>query len=701
MKTIFAVLSALLAIPLAAPAWGQDAPATPRTPVPYSALQPKRPAAKAAPASKTTDAAKPAASMAPAAPRPAPVQGAALPPAELEAYVDGVVRDAMDREHIAGVTVSVVQNGQVVLKKGYGAASLSPLRKVDPDTTLFRIGSISKTFTWIALMKEVEAGRVRIDAPVNLYLPEALQVKDQGYRAPVRVINLMDHSAGFEDRALGQLMEMDPGRERSLAEYLRQERPRRVHQPGAMSSYSNYGAALAGEAVTYVTGRPFERLMEDEIFGPLRMGHTTFREVRPARPGLAGPMPEALSRDVADGYRWTSTGFEKRPYELIGHAAPAGSASSTASDMARYMLTLLNNGSLEGTTLYGPQAAAAFRTPIRNTVPGINGWPHGFMQYVMTGDRRGYGHGGATLSFTSNMIVVPELGLGVFVAANTDTSGRLTARLPDRIVEQFFGPRMAGPRPGVPALTGERHAYEGQFLGSRRAYGGLESFVGRMQGAIQVRVTDDGRLVTSGGGDDPQSWTPEGDPAAGRFISATGPERLVFLMQDGRATRAVMSKNTQTLERSHFWDQPAALRAVAVLTAFCAAATLGGAAIRNRREFRETSIQGRASLMQSVQAGLWLIALALFGLWALGASDEAKIMYEWPGPWLIIASACALVAAAMTLVTAVILPSVWRGGRRVDSWTSGRKAAFSATVLIYLAFSALLGIWGALTPWAG
>jgi CubicO group peptidase (beta-lactamase class C family) len=78
----------------------------------------------------------------------------------------------MDRDHIAGVTIAVVQNGQVVLKKGYGVASLKDGRAVDPDKTLFRIASISKTFTWIALMNEVEAGRMRLDTPINLYLPE-------------------------------------------------------------------------------------------------------------------------------------------------------------------------------------------------------------------------------------------------------------------------------------------------------------------------------------------------------------------------------------------------------------------------------------------------------------------------------------------------------------------------------------------------
>src|SRR5206468_1934619 len=230
----------------------------------------------------------------------------------------------MQRNHIAGVTVSVVQNGQVVLKKGYGFAGLNPQRAVDPDRTLFRVGSISKTFTWIALMKEVEAGRIRLNQPVNLYLPEKVQVRDQGFDQPVRVANLMDHSAGFEDRALGQLFERNFDRVRPLDLYLRQERPKRVHAPGAVSSYSNYGAALAGEAAAYAAGWPFERLVEDEIINPLGMGHTTFREPHPAKAGLPGPMPAALAADVSDGYRWTPTGFERRDYEFIGHAAPAG-----------------------------------------------------------------------------------------------------------------------------------------------------------------------------------------------------------------------------------------------------------------------------------------------------------------------------------------------------------------------------------------
>ncbi len=170
--------------------------------------------------------------------------GTPIPPAELEAFVDGVVREAMTTGHIAGAAVSVVQNGQVVLKKGYGFAA--PGRAVDPDNTLFRIGSISKTFTWIAVMKEVEAGRMRLSAPIDLYLPEPLQIPDQGFAQPILVRDLMSHSGGFEDRTLGQLFERSPDRIRPLADYLREERPRRVRPSGQVSVYSNYGAMLAG-----------------------------------------------------------------------------------------------------------------------------------------------------------------------------------------------------------------------------------------------------------------------------------------------------------------------------------------------------------------------------------------------------------------------------------------------------------------------
>lgn len=703
----------------AAPVRPPPAVAVPKAPIPYDAFQksaaPKRaptPAATRTTSSSSAPASPPSSTTASSGETPAVealptiasgarlARGEALPPAELEAFVDGVVKEAMARDHIAGVTVSVVQHGQIVLKKGYGFASAAPERRVDPDRTLFRIGSISKTFTWIALMNEVEAGRIRIDAPLNLYLPERLQIRDQGFRTPVRVINTMDHSAGFEDRALGHLFERRFERVRPLADYLRQERPRRVHEPGAVSSYSNYSVALVGQALNYVSGKPFERLIEDEILRPVGLNHTTFREPHPDKAGLPAPMPAALAQDVSEGYRWTPGGYRTRPYEFISQVAPAGSASSTAADMGRYMLLLLGQGSLDGATVYGPKVAQAFRTPIRRTPAGINGWRHGFIDYTLPGGLKGFGHAGATLSFMSNMVVIPALDVGVFISTNTDTGAKLADSLPTQVVRQFYAPPQVFPRPGSPALKTQARAFNGYYVGTRRAYGGLEKFVDLILSGATARVTEDGRLLIRAASRT-ETFVPVGDPSEGLFVASDGDEHVAFRMSGAKATSFRTAMNAQTFQRAGFWLRPKVLAVLAALSAIAAAATIGGVILRNRREHRETSVQSRASVIQNTQAALWLTAFGLFAIWASKTSDVANVMYGWPGGELVIGSACTLVAAALTLLSAVMLPSIWRGGRRVDSWSPLRKIAYTVTVAIYGALSVTLGFWGVLTPWGG
>lgn len=701
MRSLGKAMLATLALFTAPPAFAQDtssAPAAaglPRAPVPYVQVRPARPAAspaaKAAPPAETTAAA-------PRRPDGARLaSGQPVDPIQMESFVDGWVADAMAREHVPGVAVSVVQNGQLVLKKGYGFADLSPRRAVDPDRTLFRVGSISKTFTWILLMKEVEAGRIRLDRPINLYLPE--KVRLPGRSRDVTVGSLMNHTSGFEDRALGQLFENDPRRIRPLDLYLRQERPSRERRLGGISSYSNYGAALAGEATAFVSGRTFERRVEDEITLPLGMNSTTFREPRPERRGLPAAMPARLRGDVAVGYGWRNSGFFPNDYEYIGQIAPAGSASSTASDMSRYMLMLLNNGSWNGATVFGPRAARAFRSPMRLTPEGVNGWAHGFMVFDLPGGYRGYGHLGDTLAFHSAMIVVPDLGLGIFVTTNGEGGGKLADQLPGALMRQFYAPPATFPRAGSADLLKVKDAFEGDYLSTRRAYGGLEGFVGLIAGGAKVEVTPGGRLITSRMGET-QAWTPEGPVADGRFISTTGDARLAFNMRDGRAISFRPDNNAETLQRADFTQRQSTLAFMAGLTALTAAVTLLGLALRNRRELRQNQIQARAALVQNIQAGLWIAAIALFAAWGAGASDLPSIMYGWPGPLVITASTCALVAAALSLVTIAAVPAIWQGGRRVESWTGLRKVFFTMTVLIYTAFSVLLAMNGALEPWS-
>ncbi len=642
-----------------------------------------------APAATAQEA--PAMAAAPAAPAVAP-----LDPVRLEAYVDGWMTDAMDRAHVAGASVAVVQNGQVVLKKGYGFADLNPRRPVDADRTLFRIGSISKTFTWILVMKEVEEGRIRLDRPINLYLPE--KVRLPGRLREVTVRNLMEHTPGFEDRALGQLFENDPRRVRPLDLYLRQERPGRDRAPGVLSSYSNYGVGLAGAAVALGEGKAFERVVEDDITVPLGMRHTTFREPRPERRGLPAAMPKSLRPWVSAGYGWRGGGFVENDYEYIGQIAPAGSASSTAGDMSRYMLMLLGDGVWNGKAIFGPRAARAFRSPLRQTPAGMNGWAHGFIVYDLPGGHRGYGHDGATIAFHSKMVVVPELGLGIFITTNSENGHRLARVFPEALVQHFYAKPTPFPRPASRELARSADMFTGSYLTTRRANGGLEGFVGLLIGAAEVTERG-GRLVTGQGGE-ARSWVPDGPLAEGRFVSTTGDDRLFFRMQDGRAVSFRDEMNAATMKRAPFAERASTLGLGAGLTGFAAITTLIGLALRNRRELRQNPIQSRASMVQTMQAGLWVAALVLFAAFATQAEDVQKVMYGWPGPLLITASACALVAAALTLVTIAALPAVWQGGRRVDSWTVSRKLSFTVTVLIYAAFSVLLAMAGALEPWS-
>ncbi len=675
------------------PAASSAPPPAAAKPVPAPAKPRPKPAVQAV--AKPTQAA-------PAAPLPAQVAGARLapgtpiPPTELEAFVDGVVRQAMTSRHIAGVAVSVVQGGQVVLDKGYGFAG--PGRAVDPNTTLFRVGSISKTFTWIALMKEVEAGRMRLDSPINLYLPEPLQIRDQGFKRPIYVRDLMTHSAGFEDRALGQMFEDDPARVRPLADYLREERPRRVREPGVVSVYSNYGAMLAGEAVAYVDGHPYQDLIDAEILGPLGMAHTSAREPYPARAELPRPMPAALAGDLSTGYRWAGGSYRPQAFEYVTQGAPAGAVSSTAGDMARYMLMILNGGRLDAASVYGPDTAKGFRTTLQASAPRVNGWDNGFMEFALPGGFRGQGHGGDTLWFHSMMLTVPDLNLGVFVTTNTDTGPELTTELPQAIVGRFYAAPPVSPRPGVASLVDDRAVYAGTYLDDRRPYHGLEKFVFTLIGQASLAVTADGRLLTPGGGGE-QAWVPDGPP--GHFVRVDGPETMAFKIDNGRAVRWYTASGATAFDRIGPLYQARVLGLVAALAALASIATLVGLAVRDTRESRQTPTQARASLVQTTISLLWLVAMASFAAWAAGAGDLGKIMYGWPGPLVLMASACALVAALLTLLALVMTPVVWRGGRRLDSWTIGRKLRFTATTLIFVAFSLQLLMWGALAPWSG
>ena len=224
---------------------------------------------------------------------------------DIETYTDSVVRTLMQRDHVMGVTVAVVQGNTPILVKGYGYDRLSPTRRVDPNNSLFRLGSISKVFTWIVARQEIEAGRIKLDAPIAQYVPNDIFSDARPFK-PLTLHHLMDHTGGFEDTSLGHLFVLNPSRIPGTDSYLRHRQPHRQRDPGQFSSYSNFGPELAARALTQTAqAKDVPSLMEARVFQPLGMDHTSLREpYRVANPevdGLPQPLSNVLTQDLSDG----------------------------------------------------------------------------------------------------------------------------------------------------------------------------------------------------------------------------------------------------------------------------------------------------------------------------------------------------------------------------------------------------------------
>lgn len=336
-----------------------------------------------------------------AAPPPPPAQAKSAPSspattahplekADLEAFFDGLVPLQMERSDVAGATVLVMKDGQVILKKGYGYSDVAKKMPVDPDTTMFRLASISKLFTWVSVMQLAEQGKLNIDADVNQYLDFKIA---PAFGKPITLRNLMTHSGGFEE-VLRNIIYVDPKSPPSLRNFLIENQPRRMYPPGEIPAYSNYGVGLAGYVVQRLSLEPFEQYVSEHIFQPLAMKHSSFNE----------PMTAELAPFVSDGYRNTTDkpaiGFE------IFNPAPAGGVSSSAGDMGRFALALLNGGELDGQRILKTETRDAMWTAQFDASTQLPPACMGFYQ-TWRNNLHFIGHDGDLIAFHSMFLLEP------------------------------------------------------------------------------------------------------------------------------------------------------------------------------------------------------------------------------------------------------------------------------------------------------
>lgn len=583
----------------------------------------------------------------PAPPIPAPGTAALTGP-DVDAWLDGMVPAALERAGIAGAAVTVVHDGRVLTARGYGWADAgtdgSAPRRVDPDRTLFRVGSISKVFVATAVLQQVEQGRIDLDADVQTYLDFPLP---RTFEPPITMRHLLTHTAGFEERIRGLITR--GGSAPDLRDTVAVDPPQQVFAPGTVPSYSNYGYALAGYVVERVSGTPFDSYVQRNVLDRAGMASSSF----------AQPLPPELSGRLSRGYA-TDSG-PPGAFETVG-PAPAGALSASATDMGRFMLAQLGPDQ----SLLRPETLALMKQPALDatslgTVAAGPRMALGLFDESRNGHRI-VGHGGDTDYFHSHMQLYPDDRTGVFVTLNSGGRGatdslELRQSLLDGFADRYFPAPGPTERPATSTAASHAALAEGSYENARSPYSTFLSAL-RLNGQTRVTARTDGTVLIDPG---PLSTYPAVYREVGPWVwQEVGGQRTVTMRTAGDRVGAIGFESAFTLLRTEP-DRDAGL-VLPVLAASAAVLVVGllawpiGAIVRRRYGIPATPRPGRtARVLTRVAAAAAVLALVgwtavVLTIAGLGDVPALLIHALQAAQWMALAG---VLPAAFVLVSSV------------------------------------------------
>jgi len=402
-------------------------------------------------------------------------------PIAFEAFVDGVVDGQMKALDVPGVTVSIVKNGQIILAKGYGKADVENNIPVSAENSIFNIASVSKTFIYTAAMQLYEQGKLDFDTDINSYL-KGFQIPAT-FEEPITVRHLLSHTAGFEDGFLGFLVKQEPTT-LSLRQAVKKYRMQRINPPGKYSVYSNYGVNVLAVVIEDITGEDYQTYTEKNIYAPIGMTYSTFRE----------PAPAHLDDYFAKGYK-RENGIltaQKREYTNFG---PSSGMVSSSLDIAKYMLMHLGWGQFDGKQVLKAETAKLMQSRLFANHDDFPSIAHGFIEQDYNGYRT-FGHGGSSVYFQTAMVMDRTNNMGIFISTNKVEGGELLGNFIQALYDRFFPQQEVNLT--APEDFAERAArYEGNYLNWRSNFSLFEKLM--ILGSNQtVSATEDGYLSMFG-----------------------------------------------------------------------------------------------------------------------------------------------------------------------------------------------------------
>lgn len=337
-----------------------------------------------------------------------------------EDYIFG----AMSKTGLPGLSAAAVDRDGVIWSRGFGFRDVEAGLPATPHT-VYGIGSITKSFTAIAVLQLWEEGKLSLDDPVGKFLPLELEVKGK----PVRLWHLLTHSAGipalayaeaFIRAATGAATGWVPtATTDDIVIFMAGAEEWALEPPGTRWFYLNEGYALLGKVIEVVSGLDYREYVRRRILEPLRLGSACFLEELEGTPEPAAP------------YLITPAGRRERSSVPKGPIVADGGLAMSALDLARYARMYLGRGELDGARVLSPGAVSEMEVP-RVPVPyrgpfGEEGYGYGLWIIPDFLGRRVIGHGGSVLVYTAHMAYIPEEGIGIVLLANA--SGPRLAQL--------------------------------------------------------------------------------------------------------------------------------------------------------------------------------------------------------------------------------------------------------------------------------
>ncbi len=452
---------------------------------------------------------------------------------ELQQQLEKILKDT----HTPGMSVAIVHRAGPEWIAGLGKADVAADRATSPET-LFRIGSTSKAFAALSILKLANEGKLSLEDPVHKLAPEVWFQNRWEASDPVRVVDLLEHTTGWDDMHFREYAKDAPGI--GLREALDYDHHSRISRwrPGTRMAYCNTGPAVAAYIVEKITGQRFEDYVKQNFFEPIGMKTATY--FQPSSP----PLTILYHPDGKTPY----------PYWNIIYR-PAGSINASAKDMAAYVQFYLNRGTVNGAQVMPASSIDRMEVPTR-TWAAKEGLKAGYGMSNYWSIHEGFvyhGHNGGVEGGLTEMAYLPDYGVGYFYsinAGNGDAFEKIGKTIRAFVTRDLQKP----PLPPVAPLPANARAYAGWYqLDSPRVE--MTHFLDRLLGITWVRLQD-GKILLSDLGERSQVYVPVKD-AQFRHIpkkELPGPvATLELLAPNAEGLFIQMGGGTQTIKRIAAW----------------------------------------------------------------------------------------------------------------------------------------------------